>query len=577
MIKKSPKSYYSARMTKYVPLALYLLLAACAVPPSQPAPEIADTPARIDWISVLVDRLPPLSHDRGSRWPMILWDGPDLTKLSVESVKTLLHRGVVPSLRPEASMVPFAQVIQAAGGPVILMAGKSGAWGYGNPPRLAPAVISGWKTAGRNLRTTLQAFRDAGVTVDALWLDYEVAPFGLSYTAISRDPVARRHIPRVALTSPQAFARWRRQLGTALMSAYVAGPAREVFPGISVSNWMTVYSTKARPVPGMIAGFLSPTDPGLFTATNPVAYGTDAGFWRNGGALEQDQDEVDRRYMMLLLGQVSADAANRAENAPHLDSVPWVGRWVPITQVPQSRAGGLGVQVEPNEAGLRIVGVRPESPAVQAGLRPGDRIVAVDGKPLTHLPFEAAVEHVRGRPGDPARLKIRRDKNDLNVLAVRIRIDGGPPPLMSRERYREALRHLWLRGIDGMQVFNSTTPGHTEFAIAEVEDAQGVYSEMLAFSRFLDNGVPMNLATFSASDTLLWSGLRLGNEAIIRAVSLSRFSESLTLHPWPGTTVTLSVGGDGQTWHLHRDSRTGLISKQVIEMTCASTATQCSK
>ena len=107
------------------------------------------------------------------------------------------------------------------------------------------------------MRDTLLGFRDAGVKVDAVWLDYEVDPLNLNYLAVRDDPAARRHIPNNVLASPAAFARWRRQLWAALMSAYVAGPVREIFPGASVSNWMTVLSTSKRPVPGMIGGYLA--------------------------------------------------------------------------------------------------------------------------------------------------------------------------------------------------------------------------------------------------------------------------------------------------------------------------------
>ena len=136
---------------------------------------------------------------------------------------------------------------------------------------------------------------------------------------------------------------------------------------------------------------------------------------------------------------------------------------------------------------------------------------------------------------------------------------------MSRERYREALRHLWLRGIDGMQVFNSTTPGDAELAIAEVEDAQEVYGEMLAFRQFLEQGAPLNLATYLPDVTLLWSGIRLDDEVIVRGISLSGRPDTLTLEPWPDVPVSLSVSTEGITWRLRRDPKTGQVSQQAID------------
>ena len=550
---------------KSLPLTLSLMLFVCAASPPVQAPPMAEQPVQVDWLTVLLERLSPLAHDRGNRWPLILWQGPGFLPLPEDSVKALVARGIVPHLRPDTSMIPSARAIQAAGGPVILMAGKSGAWGYGNPKVVAPADISAWKTAGSKMRDTLLGFRDAGVKVDAVWLDYEVDPLNLNYLAVRDDPAARRHIPNNVLASPAAFARWRRQLWAALMSAYVAGPVREIFPGASVSNWMTVLSTSKRPVPGMIGGYLPPTDPGLFTATTPVAYGTDTGFWHNGGTIELTRDEVDRRYMAQLLGQVTADAANRMESAPHLNAVPWVSRWVPLTQLPESKAGGLGVEVKANKTGLSIIAIHPDSPAAQAGLHPGDWITAVDGKQLSGLTLNAAINQVRGRPGSSAKLDIRRGDTTLNINFVRIRLGKVQHPIMSRERYREALRRLWLRGIDGMQVFNSTTPGNAEIAIAEVEDAQEVYGEMLAFRHFLEQGAPLNLTAYLPDVTLLWSGIRLDDEVIVRGISLSGRPDMLTLEPWPDVPVSLSISTEGITWRLRRDPKTGLVSQQAID------------
>ena len=61
-------------------------------------------------------------------------------------------------------------------------------------------------------------------------------------------------------------------------------------------------------------------------------------------------------------------------------------------------------------------------------------------------------------------------------------------PVMSRERYREVLRHLWLRGVAGMQIFSPRMKGYEDMALPEVEDAVAAYDEMLAFRPFLEDG-----------------------------------------------------------------------------------------
>src|SRR5919201_441576 len=57
-------------------------------------------------------------------------------------------------------------------------------------------------------------------------------------------------------------------------------------------------------------------------------------------------------------------------------------------------------------------------------------------------------------------------------------------PVMSRERYREVLRHLWLRGVAGMQVFSPRYKGYEDMAVPDVADAVAAYDDMLAFREF---------------------------------------------------------------------------------------------
>ena len=120
-------------------------------------------------------------------------------------------------------------------------------------------------------------------------------------------------------------------------------------------------------------------------------------------------------------------------------------------------------------------------------------------------------------------------------------------PVMSRESYREALRHLWLRGIEAMQVFNSGASREVE--IGEVEDTAAVYAEMLAFRSFLEGGRVMNFDYPGVQeDGVLWSGLRLERQAVVRVAS-----QNLTtawLEPWKGHWVRLPIPAGGATYLL---------------------------
>jgi len=99
---------------------------------------------------------------------------------------------------------------------------------------------------------------------------------------------------------------------------------------------------------------------------------------------------------------------------------------------------------------------------------------------------------------------------------------------MSASVYKELLRHLWLRGVSGMRIFNPGPPFEGPLkSYTELEYARSVLDEMLSFRTFLANGVPMNYSVNSPEFTggIEWSGL--SNSAtnptqwVVRTVSRS--------------------------------------------------------
>jgi carboxyl-terminal processing protease len=67
---------------------------------------------------------------------------------------------------------------------------------------------------------------------------------------------------------------------------------------------------------------------------------------------------------------------------------------------------GIGVEVNPDRRGLRIVQVFNSSPAARAGLKPEDLIVAVNGRSLAGLPEDAATSLVKGPPDTNVTLRV---------------------------------------------------------------------------------------------------------------------------------------------------------------------------
>ena len=87
--------------------------------------------------------------------------------------------------------------------------------------------------------------------------------------------------------------------------------------------------------------------------------------------------------------------------------------------------GGIGVMVEYNDLdeSIMINTVYPGSPAEKAGIRVGDYIYAVDGKTVSEIGYNDAVNHVRGEIGTSVELTLLRDGNYVTVTAIRAEVE----------------------------------------------------------------------------------------------------------------------------------------------------------
>jgi hypothetical protein len=150
----------------------------------------------------------------------------------------------------------------------------------------------------------------------------------------------------------------------------------------------------------------------------------------------------------------------------------------------------------------------------------------------------------------------RQDSPQVAVpwVARRVVDERQETPAMSRAAYREGLRHLWLRGIAAMQVFNPAADGHAwRRALAEAQDAQHVYDQMLAAGDLLEHGEVMNYQVpLPGEETLLWSGLRDARHAVLRVTRNGSSRDRLLLQPWPGEVVLLPAPPEGASYLLIR-------------------------
>ncbi len=89
---------------------------------------------------------------------------------------------------------------------------------------------------------------------------------------------------------------------------------------------------------------------------------------------------------------------------------------------------GIGAYVDTTTEYLTITSPMPDSPAEKAGLKPGDQVVAIDGKDMKGVSAEVARSKVLGPAGTTVHLTIKRegetDLLEFDVLRAKITMDS---------------------------------------------------------------------------------------------------------------------------------------------------------
>ena len=74
--------------------------------------------------------------------------------------------------------------------------------------------------------------------------------------------------------------------------------------------------------------------------------------------------------------------------------------------------GGVGIEVSIEDGFVLVISPIDDTPAERAGIRPGDVIVSLNDKPLKGMPLIDAVDSMRGEPGTPIKITVRREGTD---------------------------------------------------------------------------------------------------------------------------------------------------------------------
>ena len=125
----------------------------------------------------------------------------------------------------------------------------------------------------------------------------------------------------------------------------------------------------------------------------------------------------------------------------------------------------------------------------------------------------------------------------------------------SREKYKELLWHLLLRGHD---TFFLWCMGN-ELA-AEIAAVQEVYAESLEYSGFLERGTPVTFDVPKEQGPVV-SGLRIGSRVLVKRTEFGDRPEPITVKLNDGATLTVPSGAPLQVMDVAQPKRhTGLLS-----------------
>ena len=83
---------------------------------------------------------------------------------------------------------------------------------------------------------------------------------------------------------------------------------------------------------------------------------------------------------------------------------------------------GIGAEVSMIDGVLTIVNPMEDSPSLEAGLQPDDKVTAIDGEPTEGKAVDDCVGVLQGKPGTPVELTIDRKGRTLMITVVRAHI-----------------------------------------------------------------------------------------------------------------------------------------------------------
>ncbi|MGB7344040.1 MAG: hypothetical protein WBD20_07490 [Pirellulaceae bacterium] len=381
------------------------------------AAELKSTP----WIDVIAKEIPPMKKDLGDRLPMIMWHGVGFDPLTPDQISVLRDRGLTQHLQMDAAMIPAALKLQQAGMPVILMQGRTDNWPYS-----LDEDPQGW---AHQFDAT---FQPKGFGNEDAFEWHGACP---GHTA------GWKVLAKQTRETMEKF----RAAGVKVTGVWMDFEG-DPYPWSHLFDQLKHCHRCRSELPEQILN-------------NKAAWRDDA--WRRYVALYDE-------HFAKPIREVFPDCL--------------VTNWHVVVSTPENPVRYFVREVNlPELSAVHFNATNPiayGTDVVWHELYRGD-------PPLTQHQVNDfyAVEMLQQVKTDHAnrRANSQRKLTAVPWVARHCRIDTQDrrAPMMTRERYRQALGEVWQEGIATMQVFNAMHDGYEELAIIELQDAVIAFEESL--------------------------------------------------------------------------------------------------
>jgi carboxyl-terminal processing protease len=140
------------------------------------------------------------------------------------------------------------------------------------------------------------------------------------------------------------------------------------------------------------------------------------------GLVQDAMKQVERNYVApVTSNELARDALKGMLTRldPHSDYMDQE-QYQQMTAVTRGQFGGIGVELTLEGKVPEVISPIDGTPAAEAGIEPGDRIVKIDAQPTTGMDAEEIVKRLRGPAGSRVNLTIaRNDRNPFQVSLTR--------------------------------------------------------------------------------------------------------------------------------------------------------------